>query len=257
MKVKNYLSILRRHVEEKRFLSDKFHEATNNISLSLNTPKEFLESWTKIHFKTYPRFEKILLEFPKNYSQLVKIMRQRRSVRIFSGDPVSLKELSYLLYSSCGIINIDKNLDNSRRPYPSAGARFPLEIYTLILNCKEVEKSLYHYNVVEHSLETILNQDLTDWLSHTTGKDVWITKSSIVIIVTGVLDRTRIKYGDRGYRFVLLEAGHLAQNFCLVAEEQGLGSCVIGGYIDDEVNKLLDIQHTKEVSLYLIVIGKL
>lgn len=255
MKIK-YFPLLLKRIEGKVSLSDKFHEKTNNREISSVDLKKIPESWTKVHFKTYPRFEKIVLNSTAQINGIGSVMRQRRSIRQFSGVSLSKRALSNILYSGCGIIKPDKNIDNSRRPYPSAGARYPLEVYPIILHCKGFEKGLYHYNVLEHSLELILEQDLSNWLSKTMGKETWVLSSSTVFIISGVFDRTRIKYGDRGYRYALLEAGHLAQNFCLLATELGLGSCPIGGYVDSETDKLLDIQHTKESVLYLIAIGK-
>ncbi|MBI2641937.1 SagB/ThcOx family dehydrogenase, partial [Candidatus Roizmanbacteria bacterium] len=136
-----------------------------------------------------------------------------------------------------------------------AGARYPLEIYLVVLNCFNLDEGLYHYNVKENILELLLKKDLSELLSKATGGEFWIKSIGVVFIITGVLDRTRIKYGDRGYRFVLIEAGHLAQNICLKATEFGLGTCPIGGFIDDEVNQLLDIHIQKEFTLYLIAIG--
>ncbi len=244
-------------IEGKLSLSDKFHEITNNRRLDKIEIENVPESWIKIHFKTYPRFDKVLLspKIPVN-SHLSNILIKRRSVRQFNGRSISKKELSYILFNSSGLINLGKTLDNSRRPYPSAGARYPLEVYPLIQNCNAIKKGLYHYNVKENCLELLLEKDLSKWLIKTTGGEKWITNTAIVFIITGVLDRTRIKYKDRGYRYILIEAGHLGQNISLLATELGLGSCALGGYIDNEVNKLLDIQFQKETTLYLIAVGK-
>jgi len=158
---------------------------------------------------------------------------------------------------SCGITYLNKTLDDSRRAYPSAGARYPLEVYPIILNCDGIKKGLYHYSVKENYLELLLEENLSKLLIKTTGGEKWIESTAVVFIITGVLDRTRIKYGERGYRYSLIEAGHLGQNICLLATEVGLGSCPIGGFIDYEVNKLLDISLQKEVALYLIAVGKI
>lgn len=162
-----------------------------------------------------------------------------------------------MLFSSSGLISRGKSLDQSRRPYPSAGARYPLEVYPIVLNCIGLKKGLYHYNVKENFLELLLGEDLSKWLIKVTGGEGWIENAGVIFIITGVLDRTRIKYGNRGYRYALIEAGHLGQNLCLLATELGLGSCPLGGYIDEEVNKLLDINIQKESALYLITVGKI
>lgn len=182
-------------------------------------------------------------------------MTNRRSVRQFNGLPISQEQLSYLLFSSAGLLNVNNSIDYSRRPYPSAGARYPLEIYPLVLNCTELEKGLYHYNVKEDCLEIILKEDLEKWLMKASGGETLLKKASIIFIITGVLDRTRIKYRDRGYRYALIEAGHLGQNISLLTAELGLGCCPLGGFIDSAVNELLDISFQKEFTLYLLAVG--
>jgi len=257
---KHYTRKLLEKLEGEQSISDKFHISTNNKKLdppnkltSKNTPK----SWIKIYFKTYPRMNKIKLnEIKFQANKLSDIFRKRSSVRHFSNIPISKKELSYLLFASCGLINLGKTLDESRRPYPSAGARYPLEVYPLVLNCEEIKNGLYHYNVKENSLELLLEEDLRYWVTKNTNGEKWTATTAVIFIITGVLDRTRIKYGERGYRYALLEAGHLGQNICLLATELGLGSCALGGYIDQEVDKLLDIDLQKEFTLYLIAVGK-
>jgi len=253
---KNNTKKLLEKIEGKQFASDKFHNLTNNKKI-MNSLKDMPQSWIKIHFKTYPRLDRINLndiELPAN--KLTEILRKRRSTRQFSGLSVSKDELFYLLFSSCGLISFKKNVDETRRPYPSAGARYPLEVYPLILHCEGIKRGLYHYNVKENYLELLLDKDLSKWLIKSTGGEKWITNAAVVFIITGVFDRTRIKYGDRGYRYALIEAGHLGQNICLLATELNLGNCPLGGYIDERVNKLLDIDLQKESVLYLIAVGK-
>lgn len=255
---KNNIEKLLEKIEGKRFASDRFHSFTNNKKLDTNMKKDPPRLWIKIHFKTYPRFDKVYFnDTDTTGSKLREIIIKRQSTRQFSGLSISKNELYYLLFSSSGLINLGKSIDDSRRPYPSAGARYPLEIYTLIQHCDGIDKGLYHYNVKENVLELLLKEDLGKWLIKVSGGEKWIEKAAIVFIITGVLDRTRVKYGDRGYRYVLFETGHLGQNICLLATELGLGSCPIGGYIDNEVNKLLDISLQKEVALYLIAVGKI
>lgn len=245
-------------IEGKQFASDKFHNFTNNKELLMNNPKNIPQSWVKIHFKTYPRLNRINLnniKMPVN--KFTEIISKRRSTRQFTGLSISKGKLFYLLLSSCSLINFKKGIDETRRPYPSAGARYPLEVYPLILHCEGIKRGLYHYNVKENCLELLLEEDLSKWFIKSTGGEKWIANAAVVFIITGVFDRSRIKYGDRGYRYLLIEAGHLGQNICLLATESGLGVCPLGGYIDLEVNKLLDINLQKEFTLYLIAVGKI
>lgn len=244
------------NIEGKKSVSDKLHAFTKNKKLDISSTIDVPQSWIKIHFKTYPRLDRIQLH-NINTSKLSEIIKKRHSSRKFSGLSMSREDLFHLLFFSCGITSRGKTLDDSRRPYPSAGARYPLEVYPIVLNCEGINKGLYHYNVKENSLELLLEENLNKWITKITGGEKWISNSGVVFVITGVLDRTRIKYGDRGYRYILIEAGHLAQNICLLATELGLGSCCMGGFIDNELNKLLDINLQKEVTLYLIAVGKL
>jgi len=236
-------------------LSDKFHTSTNIKKLGSrrkNTPK----SWIDIHYKTYPRLDRFA--FPSKIfrnNHIEKLLKKRKTIRQFTKKPISKEDLIYILFMSNGLIRPGKNLNEVRRSYPSAGARYPLEIYPLILNCKGFNRGLYHYNLKRNLLELLIQKNLTDWLIKKTGNEKWLKKASVIFIITGVLDRTRIKYGDRGYRYILIETGHLAQNMILITTALGLGTCPIGGFVDDEVNKLLDINLQKEVVLYLIAIG--
>jgi len=254
----NNVKKLLEKIEGKQSISDKFHSFTKNKKLSITITKGFPQSWIKIHFKTYPRLDRLNLNNVKIQSNnLTELLSRRRSTRQFSGLSISKKELSYLLFSSSGLTRLGEAFDDSRRPYPSAGARYPLEVYPIILNCEAIKSGLYHYNVKENVLELLLEENLSKWLIKITGGEKWIANAAVVFIITGVLDRTRIKYGDRGYRYTLIETGHLGQNICLLATELGLGTCPIGGFIDDKINELLDIELQKEFCTYIIAIGSL
>lgn len=254
--IKNHTQRLLEKMGEKEFVSDNFHELTNNKKLVTNIGN-FPQSWKTIHFKTYPRLDKIKILIKPKANHLSKMIRKRQSARSFSDKKISQNQIFYLLSNSCGLIKKGKDINQSRRPYPSAGARYPLEVYPIVLKCEEIKPGLYHYNVKENCLELLLQEDLSKWLIKITGGEKWIEKAAVAFIITGVLDRTRIKYGDRGYRYSLIEAGHLGQNICLLATELGLGNCPLGGFIDNKVNNLLDIDLQKEVALYLIVVGKI
>jgi len=257
MKSNSDLKTLLAKIEAQPSISDKFHKRTSNNKIVLQVNNgNWPEAWTTIHFKTYPRLSAYNLNFPKKLSKIDHLFLKRKSQRNFSGSSISFQQLSKILYLAGGKIDVDKKLDNSRRPYPSAGGRYPLEIYPLVLNCRGIEKGLYHFNVRDNLLELLVKKDLTKWISKTIGGETWITKSSVVMIITGVLDRTRVKYEDRGYKYVLIEAGHLGQNICLISTKENLGVCTIGGFIDSQVNTLLDIDKTNEVALYLAAIGK-
>lgn len=243
---------------EKRFpKSDSFHEATKISSYPKGEKEEYYpRSWIKINYKTYPRLKRIKLPPPlKLKANLERTILSRRSKREFSCKRLTPKELSSLLLFSGGLTyQKNEDWDKSLRAYPSAGARYPLEIYLAVNRVESVENGLYHYNVKEHSLELLRKGDFDKMMAKTTDQE-WVGKAGVVILISAVLDRTRVKYKDRGYRFILMEAGHLAQNIHLMSEALNLSSCAIGGFIDDELNKLLDLEGTCESVVYLVAVG--
>lgn len=254
---KLYTKKILNKIEDKKFRSDSFHKFTNNKALNTSVSANVPQSWIKIHFKTYPRFRKISFDdISYEDSKLGDVFKKRYSARKFSHSKISKNELAHLLHMSCGLTRVGKTINDSRRNYPSGGARYPLETYVIILN-SEINKGLYHYNVKDDCLESIVEQDLSHWLMDATGNEEWIKTAAAIIIITGVLDRSRAKYGDRGYRYALIEAGHLGQNLCLLSSEMNLGTCVLGGFIDDKVNKLLDVNLQKEYALSMIAVGKI
>ena len=113
---------------------------------------------------------------------------------------------------------------------------------------------LYHYAPASNSLELIRELDAAQELARICYTAA-LAKSAAVIALTGISLKSRLKYGERGYRFMLLEAGHIAQNALLAANALELGACPFGGFIDDDLDQLLGIDGLDEVSLYLIAIG--
>jgi len=215
--------------------------------------------WVTIHFKEYPRLDSIKLHrnFSVSKMNLETLIEKRESRRKFNGNLLSLKELSKLLYYSCGITRSNSNLNMTRRAYPSAGARYPLEVYIVILKKDKIKTGLYHYNVKYHSLELLLEDD-KKYTKYFFGKNKEIIKdASALVIITSIPSRMEIKYLAQSDKFILLEAGHVFQNTYLISEAMGLGCCAIGRLDDDGMNKLLDIDGKYENIIYIIAIGKI
>lgn len=234
-------------------LGEKFISGTK---IKKNIPtldkKKWPDAWKKVYFKGYVRLEEIKLPQPHLPSiSLKQSLMDRKSTRKFSNIPLSASEIGNLLYYSAGLRNHSSTYGN--RFYPSAGARYPLEIYILSLNT-ELPKGLYHYYLKSHSLEKLCKFNTSEMKSH--FNQSWISKSGLLILITSVFNRTTMKYGDRGYRHILIEAGHLGQNIYLNANALKLSCCAIGGFIDDNLNKLIDIDGVKESIIYIHAIGK-
>jgi len=235
----------------------KFYHENSKIKIEkyiASSGQEFL--FRKIFYKQYPRFPKIKLPKKFNITLFEKTIIERRSKREFKGEPISLSQLSKLLFFSAGITRYDKDWDKCLRAYPSAGARYPLEVYLLILNVEKVENGIYHYNVKYHTLELIKKGICKKDIVKYTCNQKWIKKASVIFVITAVFRRTIMKYDERGYRYVFLDCGHLAQNIYLVATKMKLGCCAIGGFYDDKINKMIGIDGKNESAIYLIAVGK-
>ena len=206
-------------------------------------------------YKRYPETQTIKLsfEFPKNTFQIIKILKNRKSDRFFSNKPITLNELAFLLWASTGVQRKIKNYEF--RTVPSAGALYPIETYLIANNVNGLEKGLYHYNIESHFLEKLKNKDLSQELAHGALEQKMCINAPVVIIWTAVFQRTKWKYGQRAYRYVYLDVGHIAQNLALSATCVGLGSCQIGAFFDDEINQILDIDGFDESVIYMSVVG--
>ena len=196
-----------------------------------------------------------LPEVEKNLKSrdLFTIIRERYSVRSYSETPLSLENLSYLLWCSTGVRS--KEHGHEFRTAPSAGALYPIETYLIANNVESLNPGIYHYAIQKHQLE-ILNEGLF-------GKDAAIAAlgqrmamdAPVVFVWTAIFQRSKWKYDQRAYRYIYLDAGHIAENLALAAVDLKLGSCQIGALYDDEINNLLGIDGTEESVIYMSVAG--
>jgi SagB-type dehydrogenase family enzyme len=213
--------------------------------------------WDAPQFKEYPRFPELKLpSLPEPLgADLFSCITARRT-------PISLKQSNTTLgcLSTLLAFSSAESRNGSRfrhyRVYPSAGAKYPLEIYPIILRGRDISPGIYHYAVKRHTLHVLLEQEVGETLRSATAGDARLKKAACVFVITGVLSRTIEKYGERGLRYVLLEAGHLAQNLILCATAMKLACAPIGGFIDREVAELLDVDKEVELPLYLVVLGR-
>jgi SagB-type dehydrogenase family enzyme len=175
-----------------------------------------------------------------------RAINERMSIRTYKDTPLTLKEVSQLLWAGQGIVA------SGRRASPSAGATYPLEIFLAAGKVDGLKPGLYRYKNKEHSLELVKEGDLRPALSTAAlGQDT-VLKAPATIVVTAVFERTRARYGARTERYVHMEAGHVGENIMLQATALGLGTVPVGAFNDGEVKKLLGIE---EAPLYLFPVG--
>jgi SagB-type dehydrogenase family enzyme len=181
---------------------------------------------------------------------LEEALLKRRSIREYASDPLSLSQVSQLLWAAQGI-----TAEDGRRTAPSAGALYPLEIYLAVSNVENLLPGVYLYKPQGHKLTMIIEGDLSDDLSKAALGQSPVKNAAVNVIISAFYERTTVKYGDRGIRYVHLEVGHAAQNVCLQATALGLGVVTIGAFYDDQVKNLLKMDE-KETPLYILSAGR-
>jgi len=234
--------------------SEKFHEQTKLKKAQIEPDaKRWPESWKTVYFKSYPRFNEVLLPKPRLNSGISfkETLFARSSTRKFSARPLSIADIGSFLYYGAGLK--DTLSPDEGRFYPSAGARYPLEIYVLSIN-SELPSGLYHYYLKNHSLEELMlikKPDMFRYIAH----QKWIKNVSCLIFTTAIFSRTTMKYGPRGYRHILTENGAVLQNFYLVATALGIRCCPVASFLDNKINELLDIDGIEESVINALLIG--
>jgi SagB-type dehydrogenase family enzyme len=175
-------------------------------------------------------------------------LAERRSIREYSKDSLSLADVSQLLWAAQG-----ETADWGGRTAPSAGALYPLEIYLVAGSVQGLDAGLYHYDPEKHAVTQTKKGDLRQRVTEASLYQDEITKAPATIIISAVYERTMAKYGDRGIRYVHMEVGSVAENIYLQVESLSLGTVFIGAFDDDEVKQALGID---EEPLAIMPVGK-
>ena len=206
-------------------------------------------------YKEYPQAKSIELPSfePSRPMDLDTALKQRKSVRDFHGKPISLGQLAYLLWASTGIQRVEQGYEF--RTAPSAGALYPIETYVIANDVRKLEPGLYHYNIHGHKLEEIRQGEMRRQITAAAlGQDM-CARAAAVFVWSAVFERCKWKYGQRAYRYIYLDAGHIAENLALAAVGLGLGTCEIGALFDDDVNAILGIDGDEESVVCMAVVG--
>ena len=185
----------------------------------------------------------------RNQASLSDALRQRRSVRAYRGQPLTLQQVAQLLWAAQG-----HNAPSGLRTAPSAGALYPLELLLMTGAVSGLDAGVYRYRPRQHVLQLLHAGDRRDRLARAALGQSWVADSAAVLIITAVYERTTRKYGERGKRYVHIEIGHAAQNVLLQAASLGLGAAVVGAFDDAAVASLLDLP-APEQPFYLLPVG--
>ena len=186
----------------------------------------------------------------KSAVSLEEALFKRRSIREYSDLPFTLEEVSQLLWAAQGVTS-----EWGGRTAPSAGALYPLELYLVVGNVDNLPPGVYKYRPKRHELVQVKAKDVRDELCSAALGQAWIKEGAIDIVIAAVYERTTRKYGDRGVRYVHMEAGHAAQNIYLQAAALDLGMVTVGAFHDDRVKEITGMLED-EIPLYVIPVGR-
>lgn len=203
----------------------------------------------------------------KNVS-LREAIEGRESVRSYSGEGMTLEELSWLLWCTQGVKKVVRKgssdpharqvqADLTLRTVPSAGARHPLETHLLVNRVEGLESGLYRFNSTEHDLSSIRSDpDLLEMVSKACPGQIQVGESAVTFIWSAVPYRMSWRHGGRGYRYLFLDAGHVCQNLYLAAEAVDCGVCAIGVYHDEVLGDILGLDEKEQFVIYCASVGK-
>ncbi len=184
----------------------------------------------------------------------------RRSRRDFGPKPLLAEEVAALLYAGYGVTTTlqapEGRSSLSLRAVPSGGALYPLEVFAAVLRVEGLEPGLYHFDPLAPALEELRHGLGGDEVAALSTYPEIAGRCAVLLVIAAIFGRTRFKYGLRGYRFALLEAGHLAQNVVLAATALGLDAVPLGGFYDRQTDELLGLDGVNESALYTIALGR-
>ena len=204
----------------------------------------------------------VLIPLPKPSELTVPAMdlrtaiEQRRTIRAYREETLTLEELTYLLWVSQGVKRVSTR-PSTARTVPSAGARHAFETWLLINRVDQLERGLYRYAAIENALLPLeAPADIAEKLAHACHDQPQITNSAVTFFWVAVLERMYWRYVERGYRYLHLDAGHVCQNLALAAEQLNCGICPIAAFDDELLNATLGLDGKNLFVVYLASVGK-
>jgi SagB-type dehydrogenase family enzyme len=182
------------------------------------------------------------------------VISRRRSTRHYAASSsLSIRELAMLLWATQGITAVSSQFEF--RSAPSAGGLYPIETYLMCRNVESLESGIYHFRPHEFDLELIKAGDFSVAFANAALGQSMVSDAPVCFIWTALVQRSKWKYRQRAYRYIYLDAGHIAQNLYLAGTAIGLGVCGIGAFFDDHINNLLGVDGVEETVVYLASLG--
>jgi SagB-type dehydrogenase family enzyme len=257
----NYLDPLRRSRKLDEQLWEYFHENSKQTHFDQFPSKGVIFEQMRSIDQTLAFSEYSIIDLEDRSVQLSgsldETLMQRKSSRNISHRSVPLSILATLLlrgYGTTGRI-IGENHPRTPRTVPSAGALYPIDIFLFANHVEGLEIGLYHYCPIKKGLHPLNHVHIKEILAEGLVQREEFSDVPLLLFFVASFERTIFKYGERGYRFVFLDSGHIAQNINLVATALGLASCNICGYYDNKIDDALDLDGINQSVVYIIAIG--
>jgi SagB-type dehydrogenase family enzyme len=256
-------------VWKENVASAHYHVASRDIRY-LRSPRAIERDWlTLVAAGRRPRrFKRYRGGWRKNLSRtadspapgkLEEVLEARRTVRRFSREPVTFEELSRIVngtWGRKGWLNAGVVGRMPTKTSPSAGALHPIECYVLAWNVRNLPAGLYHYDVGSNELRRLRRGDFRREAIHCASGQRFVGRAAFLCVMTAMFERTLWKYEvESAYRVVWLDAGHLAQTFCLLSTALGLGPFTTAAIQDSVLERLIGIDGVREFPLYLCGAG--
>lgn len=187
---------------------------------------------------------------------LREAIENRKSLRKYSNQPLTMEEVSYLLWCTQGVKQVVSR-PATIRTVPSAGARHAFETFLMINNVEGIKSGLYRFLAIEHKLiEVDLSDDIGSKVSFACFDQPMMEPSAVTFIWAAVAYRMKWRYGERSYRYLHLDAGHVCQNLYLAAEDIDSGVCGIAAFEDEAINNTLNLDGEEQFVVYVATVGK-
>ena len=187
---------------------------------------------------------------------LRKVIEQRKTIRAYRETPIRMEELSYLLWCTQGVKSVnEKNF--TTRTVPAAGARHALETYLLVNRVESLKTGLYQFAAINHALRPVrFDEKIAEQAMLACQNQKQVLTSAVTFFWVAAIERLSWRYMARGYRYVLLDAGHVCQNLYLAAESLDCGVCAIAAFADEALNQFLGVDGEQQFVVYAASLGK-
>lgn len=192
----------------------------------------------------------------KMKQDFLEIINSRKSHRVYTEEPMTLLELSYLLWCAQGVQSVRGKSTATFRTVPSGGARHPFECYFLARRIEGLECGFYHYLPLKHQIEFLgCPEDLQQFITESVLGQSWACRANVIFYFSCVFYRAEWRYGVFAHAPLLIDSGHITQNLYLAATAIGRGGCAIAAVNTDLINAQLGLDGEEESAFYAMTAG--